>query len=147
MSIVNQYDKRSGITYVYESKSYWDKEKKQPRSNRTLIGRLDPDTGKIIPTDGRGKNRNPKNLDNPAKRGPVPTTKTERLFYGATYLFDQIGIESVQDSRCQRFSGFDHLMGFLFEFRKHGLPIDRTLEVFQILVQQSQSDVRIFLFA
>ena len=40
MSTVNQYDKRSGITYVYESKSYWDKEKKQPRSKRTLIGRL-----------------------------------------------------------------------------------------------------------
>ena len=55
MSIVNQYDKRSGITYVYESKSYWDKEKKQPRSKRTLIGRLDPDTGEIIPTDYSGR--------------------------------------------------------------------------------------------
>ena len=94
MSIVNQYDKRSGITYVYESKSYWDKEKKQPRSKRTLIGRLDPDTGEIIPTDGRGKKRNQKSLDNLAQRGPVPTTKTERLFYGATYLFDQIGVET-----------------------------------------------------
>ena len=94
MSYVNQLDKRSGITYVYESISYWDKEKKQPRSKRKLVGRLDPETGDIIPTDGRGKRRNQKNLDNPAKRGPVPVTKTERLFYGATYLFDQIGIET-----------------------------------------------------
>lgn len=94
MSYVNQLDKRSGITYVYESISYWDKEKKQPRSKRKLVGRLDPETGDIIPTDGRGKRRNQKNLDNPAKRGPVPATKTERLFYGATYLFDQIGIET-----------------------------------------------------
>ena len=94
MSRVNQYDKRSGITYVYESTSYWDKEKKQPRSQRTLIGRLDPDTGKIIPTDGRGKRRNHMNIENPAKRGPVPATRTERLFYGATYLFDQIGAET-----------------------------------------------------
>ncbi len=94
MSYVNQLDKRSGITYVYESISYWDKEKKQPRSKRKLIGRLNPETGDIIPTDGRGKRRNQKNLDNPAKRGPVPVTKTERLFYGATYLFDQIGIET-----------------------------------------------------
>lgn len=94
MSRVNQYDKRSGITYVYESTSYWDKEKKQPRSKRVLIGRLDPDTGQVIPTDGRGKRRNRVNIDTPAKRGPVPATHTERHFYGATYLLDQIGAET-----------------------------------------------------
>ncbi len=92
MAIIKQCDKRSGITYVYESVSYWDREKKQPRSKRTLIGRLDPDTGEVVPTDGRGKRRSQKNLDNPAKRGPVPVVQTERLFFGATYLFDQIGI-------------------------------------------------------
>ena len=94
MSYVNQLDKRSGITYVYESISYWDKEKKQPRSKRKLVGRLDPETGDIIPTDGRGKRRSQRNLENPARRGPFAVTKTERLFYGATYLFDQIGIET-----------------------------------------------------
>jgi hypothetical protein len=60
MSIINQYDKRTGITYVYESKSYWDKEKQQPRSKRTLIGKLDDETGEIVPTDGRGKKRTEK---------------------------------------------------------------------------------------
>ena len=45
MSIVYQTDKRSGITYAYESKAYWDSEKKQSRSKRTLIGRVDPETG------------------------------------------------------------------------------------------------------
>lgn len=55
MAIIKQHDKRSGITYAYESTSYWDKEKKQSRSKRKLIGRIDPETGEIIPTDGRGK--------------------------------------------------------------------------------------------
>jgi len=55
MGIVYQTDKRVGITYAYENKAYWDKEKKQSRSKRTLIGRVDPDTGEIIPTDGRRK--------------------------------------------------------------------------------------------
>ena len=55
MAIIKQFDKRSGITYVYDSKSYYDKEKKCSRAKRTLIGRLDPDTGEIIPTDGRNK--------------------------------------------------------------------------------------------
>ena len=40
MAIVYQTDKRSGITYAYESKAYWDKEKKQSRTKRTLIGRV-----------------------------------------------------------------------------------------------------------
>jgi hypothetical protein len=44
---------RSGITYAYESISYWDKEKKMSRAKRKLIGRIDPDTGEIVPTDGR----------------------------------------------------------------------------------------------
>ena len=57
MSIIKQKDKRTGTTYVYESKSYWDKEKQQPRSHRTLIGKLDEATGEIVPTDGRGKKR------------------------------------------------------------------------------------------
>ena len=48
---------RKSTTYVYESQSYWDKEKKQPRAKRTLIGKLDETTGEIVPTDGRGLKR------------------------------------------------------------------------------------------
>ena len=53
MGIIKQYDKRTGITEVYESKAYWDKEKQMSRAKRTLIGKLDPETGEVIPTDGR----------------------------------------------------------------------------------------------
>jgi len=88
-AIVYQTDKRSGITYAYQSVSYWDKEKQQSRSKRTLIGRLDTETGEIVPTDGRG--RKDKEVSLPAKRGPVPTKETARSFYGATYLLDAIG--------------------------------------------------------
>ena len=55
MSIVKLKDKRTGTTYVYESESYWDKEKKQPRSRRKLIGKLDEETGEIIPTGKSGR--------------------------------------------------------------------------------------------
>lgn len=48
-SIVYQTDKKTGIKYAYESTSYWDKEKKQPRSKRRYIGKVDPETGEIIP--------------------------------------------------------------------------------------------------
>ena len=62
MTIIKQKDKRTGTTYVYESESYWDKEKQQPRSKRKLIGKLDEDTGEIVRTDGRGKKRAEKTI-------------------------------------------------------------------------------------
>ena len=55
IAIIKQFDKRSGITYVYDSKSYYDKGKKCSRAKRTLIRKLDSNTGEIIPTDGRNK--------------------------------------------------------------------------------------------
>lgn len=93
MSVIRHLDKRSGITYVYESVDYWDKEKKQARSHRTLIGRLDTETGEIVKTDGRGKRRGQAKQIKPAaaKQGPRQHTAAQRLFFGATYLFDQIG--------------------------------------------------------
>ena len=64
MAISYNRDKRSGKTYAYETTYVWDKEKKQSRSKRTLIGRLDEQTGEIVPTDGRGKKRSPNYVAN-----------------------------------------------------------------------------------
>lgn len=55
MAIIKQYHKDTDTTYVYESISYWDEEKKQSRSKRRVIGKLDPETGEIVPTGKRGR--------------------------------------------------------------------------------------------
>ena len=68
MAIIKQYHKDTDTTYVYESISYWDEEKKQSRSKRRVIGKLDPETGEIIPTGKRG--RKPKEA--PAQPAGVP---------------------------------------------------------------------------
>ncbi|MDR3296027.1 MAG: hypothetical protein LBT26_09415, partial [Clostridiales Family XIII bacterium] len=59
MSVIYQNDKRSGITYAYESTSYRDEEKGKWRSKRTLIGRVDKETGEIVATDGRCRKNSP----------------------------------------------------------------------------------------
>jgi transposase len=86
-SIVRQYDKRIGVTYAYESTSFWNKEKKQSRSIRKLIGIVDPETGEIKPTTKKKRKQG---------KPTIPTTETpwlyaRRVFYGATYLLDCIG--------------------------------------------------------
>ena len=52
--IVYQTDHKTGTKYAYESVSYWDKEKQQPRSKRKYLGKVDPETGEIISKKERG---------------------------------------------------------------------------------------------
>jgi len=87
---VYQTDKRSGITYAYESVSYWDREKQQSRSKRKLIGRVNAETKEIIPTDGRGRRKKTEGYT-PEKGKIAPEKGVSRYFYGATYLLDSIG--------------------------------------------------------
>lgn len=88
MAQVRQLDKRSGITYVYESVARWDKEKRQSRAVRKLVGRLDPKTGEVLPTDGRGRRRRDMFPEEAARRLALPAIR--RRFAGATCLFDGI---------------------------------------------------------
>ena len=90
-AIVYQTNKQTGITYAYESISYWDKEKQQSRATRKCIGRVDPVTKEIIPTRKKTTAADTAPQEETSKRGPVPITAVSRGFYGATYFFDSIG--------------------------------------------------------
>ncbi len=59
VAIVKVHNKARNVTYVYESESYWDKELKQPRSHRKLIGKIDPVTVDIVPTGKRSNAKTP----------------------------------------------------------------------------------------
>ena len=48
MSRVFLKNKITGVTYVYECVSFWDKVKKKPGSKRTCVGKLNPITGELI---------------------------------------------------------------------------------------------------
>lgn len=70
-TIVKVRDKRSGILYAYSSVSYWNKEKKQGRSHRKLLGRVDENTGEIVPTSSR--------RSRPPKSGPVAKRQLSKI--------------------------------------------------------------------
>ena len=67
--IVYQTNKKTGVKYAYESVSYWDKEKQQPRSKRKYIGRVDPVTGDIIRKEDENNSveRNPDTVSDELK--------------------------------------------------------------------------------
>lgn len=87
MAIVRMRNKKNGVTYVYDSTSYWDKEKRQPRNKRICIGKLDHKTGKIVYND---RYRQKQERQNMRQMVSTAVLKYRRQFYGATYLFDAI---------------------------------------------------------
>ena len=93
MAIVTQTDKRTGITYAYETQYYWDKEKQQSRAKRVCVGKVDPVTNEIIPTRGRSKKKETPSNRPVSKRGSRSFCETKHLYYGATYLFDKLADE------------------------------------------------------
>lgn len=85
MPLIYLKNKQNGITYVYESENYWDKVKKQSRSRRICIGKLDPLTGELIPS------RRLTATHQSVKPGPVPVVDAKRLYAGGTWLLSAIG--------------------------------------------------------
>lgn len=85
---VHQTNKKTGVTYVYEAVSVWNKEKKQSRNKQVCIGKLDPETGDFIPSKRLAPQqaipRDPAVTASTAIVGPsfVLDTITERLGLG-----------------------------------------------------------------
>ena len=64
---------RDGRVYAYSSEYYWDKEKGQPRSKRTYLGRVNPETGEIMRGRQNGKNYKEK------RAGPVSAAQEPEI--------------------------------------------------------------------
>ena len=105
MGQVKQLDRHTGITYVYESKAFWDKEKRQSRARRTLLERLDTKTDEIVSTDGRGRRRRDMFPEEAAKHAAIPNIR--HRFAGVMHLFDAICRQTgVADDLRHFFPGF-----------------------------------------
>ncbi len=79
MAIIKQYHKDTDTTYVYESVSYWDADKQQSRSKRKLLGKLDPQTGEVIPTGSRGRKRKETTASSDNRTDTEAREKDERI--------------------------------------------------------------------
>lgn len=89
---IHQLNKSNGITYVYESVSYWDSIKKQPRNKKVCIGKLDSD-GKFVPS----KRLHPEQA---AIRDPQVTARAKVI--GPTVILDAITRELHLDTLLQQ---------------------------------------------
>ena len=104
MAIVKQYHKDTDTTYVYESTSYWDAEKGQSRSRRKVIGKVDPVTGEVIPTGGRGRKKKDPDAapaDIPRKSLPEDTETIRRQQIEISSLSEKITALEAENKRLK----------------------------------------------
>lgn len=84
---IKQINKKNNVTYIYESVSVWDKDKKQCRNKKTCIGKLDSN-GTFVPS----KRLKPEQA---AARDPSVTASVEIV--GPSIILDSITSElSIQ---------------------------------------------------
>ncbi|HCE77620.1 MAG TPA: hypothetical protein DEP61_01655 [Lachnospiraceae bacterium] len=99
MATIKQYNKKTGTTYVYESHSYWDKERKQHRSDRKLIGKIDPETGEIVPTK---KKKTAAPVDEEAQSREVEKLNQQLSEYAAVISGQKEQIRQLKDELRRR---------------------------------------------
>ncbi len=91
-------------TYVYESTSYWDAEKGQSRSRRKVIGKVDPVTGEVIPTGGRGRKKKDPDIateNAPKKSLPKDTETIRRQQIEISSLSEKITALEAENKRLK----------------------------------------------
>ncbi|KUK38761.1 MAG: Transposase IS4 family protein, partial [Synergistales bacterium 54_24] len=81
---VHHVNKKTGVTYVYEATSFWDKEKRQPRNRQVCIGKIDPITGEFVPS---------KRLNQVQAAVRDPAVTATAVVVGPTLLLDKITAE------------------------------------------------------
>jgi hypothetical protein len=90
---VHHHNKKTGVTYVYEAVSVWDKERKQARNKQVCVGKIDPVTGAFVPS----KRLDPKQA---AVRDPAVTASVQVI--GPTFVLepiaDSIGLRPILKS-------------------------------------------------
>lgn len=90
---INLVNKKTGVTYIYESTSFRDKQKKLPCNRRVCIGKLDPISGEFIPS------KRPK-PEQTAIKDPTVTASAEIV--GQSIVLDaltkKLGLETLLKS-------------------------------------------------
>ena len=95
MSCLVKSRRPNGTVYVYEQTSVWNSEKGYPIPKRTLIGKIDPSTGSIIPT--RKQNRSKKS-NNTGEEPKADTAVKEAVLKKAQDYADARTIQGTLES-------------------------------------------------
>ena len=119
MASTTIHRKPNGAAYVYSVESYWDKEKKAPRNRQVCLGRLNEETGEIIPSKRMA--RKEKDAENP------PDIQANAKVYGPYALLMKVAKDvGLPTLLKQSFPSIhEEILSLAFFFVQKGLALSR----------------------
>ena len=114
------HNKKTGVTYVYSVQSYWDKDKKSPRNKQVCLGKLDKETGEIIPSRRTAKIAE--------RASSVPGVTASARVAGPSLLLEKLAQETGLASIVKRCFPDLHgeIMSLVHFIVQKGLPLSRS---------------------
>ena len=109
------HKKKNGVVYVYSVESYWDKEKKAPRNKQKCIGKLDPQTGEILPNRKRAAPHN--------EIQPAVSTRTAGPFLLLEKLAEETGLRKLLKASFRNMH--EEILSIVYFLVEKGLPLSR----------------------
>lgn len=79
MGTIRQYNKAADTVYVYDVTYYYDPSKKRTCSRKKLIGKVDKQTGEVVPTGNRGRPRKEIKCDKKQERPAVEEKSLQQM--------------------------------------------------------------------
>jgi len=123
------HHKKSGAVYVYSVQNYWDKDKKAPRNKQVCLGRLNPDTGEIIPSKRKrqAEERAAEAVNDPVVEIPRGVTATVHVA-GPYLLLEQLTQRTgLSNLLKQSFPGLHkEILSLVYFIVQKGLPLSRS---------------------
>jgi len=111
--------KPNGTAYLYAVESYWDKEKKQPRNKQICLGRIDKETGEVIPSNRKQRTE---------KRAAVaPDVVASTKVYGPFLLLTKLAKDTGLTAALKKSfpENYEEILSMAFFIAQKGLPLSR----------------------
>lgn len=105
--IVYQVNKKTNTKYAYRSESYRDPITKQPRSRRTYLGRVDPETNEIIPKAEKGKRNRKRSTTGNKHSNSKATANASELADNEELIAKINQLSEIQSALCDRLADMD----------------------------------------
>lgn len=111
------HNKKTGVSYVYSVESYWDKKKKRPANKQICLGKLNKETGEIIPS------KRVKLMEKDAVEDAGVTVKV--LVVGPCLLLDKLTEQNGLDKILRKSfpEMYSTILSLIYFIVQKGLPL------------------------